>query len=120
MEEVLIALDPFVVQGLTDLITETEDGVSPMTYIRSLYPRDWDHFLERMGNRLAGIEPSAVRMLLCFFRCSRLTIAHNICHMTDCTSCTRTRLVWWCSDPKWTQSARSHLSHDAHTTYGDM
>ena len=48
-------------QGLTDLITETEDGVSPMTYIRSLYPRDWDHFLERMGARLAGIEPSAVR-----------------------------------------------------------
>ena len=49
------------VQGLTDLITETEDGVSPMTYIRSLYPRDWEHFLERMGARLAGIEPSAVR-----------------------------------------------------------
>lgn len=49
------------VQGLTDLITETEDGVSPMTYIRSLYPRDWDHFLERMAARLAGIEPSAVR-----------------------------------------------------------
>ena len=52
------------VQGLTDLITETEDGVSPMTYIRSLYPRDWDHFLERMGARLSGIEPSAVRSTL--------------------------------------------------------
>jgi hypothetical protein len=32
-----------------------------MTYIRSLYPRDWDHFLERMGSKLAGIEPNAVR-----------------------------------------------------------
>jgi hypothetical protein len=38
--------------------------VSPMTYIRSLYPRDWDHFLERMAARLAGIEPSAVRSAL--------------------------------------------------------
>lgn len=37
------------------------------TDIRSLYPRDWDNFLERMGdpdqpagNQLRGIEPSAV------------------------------------------------------------
>jgi len=49
-----------LVQGLTDLITETEDGVSPMTYIRSLYPRDWEHFLERMGPRLNGIDAHAV------------------------------------------------------------
>jgi hypothetical protein len=41
--------------------------VSPMTYIRSLYPRDWDHFLERMGARLAGIEASAVRSFVLFF-----------------------------------------------------
>lgn len=27
---------------------------------RSLYPRDWDHFLERMGPRLSGIERHAV------------------------------------------------------------
>lgn len=39
-------------QGLTDLITENEDGVSVMTYMRSLYPGDWDNFLERLGPRL--------------------------------------------------------------------
>ena len=34
-------------QGLPDLITENEDGVSVMTYMRSLYPHDWDNFLVR-------------------------------------------------------------------------
>ena len=32
-------------QGLSDLITENEDGVSVMTYMRSLYPLDWLNFL---------------------------------------------------------------------------
>ena len=38
-------------QGLTDLITENEDGVSVMTYMRSLYPLDWQNFLVRPHTR---------------------------------------------------------------------
>ena len=37
-------------QSLTDLITENEDGVSTMTYMRSLYPRDWQNFLVRRSS----------------------------------------------------------------------
>lgn len=51
-------------EGLNDLITETADGVSPMTYIRSLYRRDWENFLARMEETkpgsLCGIEASKV------------------------------------------------------------
>ena len=49
-----------LLQGLSDLITENEDGVSVMTYMRSLYPGDWDNFLERLGPRLKGIEPASI------------------------------------------------------------
>ena len=47
-------------QGLSDLITENEDGVSVMTYMRSLYPGDWNNFLERLGPRLKGIDPASI------------------------------------------------------------
>lgn len=47
-------------QGLTDLISENEDGVSVMTYMRSLYPGDWANFLERLAPRLGGIDPASI------------------------------------------------------------
>ncbi|GIL42994.1 hypothetical protein Vafri_806, partial [Volvox africanus] len=44
---------------LPDLLTETEERVSLMAYIRSLYPKDWDNFKERLGARLGGADLSA-------------------------------------------------------------
>ena len=45
---------------MTDLISENEDGVSVMTYMRSLYPGDWANFLERLAPRLGGVDPASV------------------------------------------------------------
>ncbi|GLC38942.1 hypothetical protein PLESTB_000464000 [Pleodorina starrii] len=41
---------------LPDLLSETEDRVSLLAYIRSLYPKDWDNFKERLGASLGGVD----------------------------------------------------------------
>ncbi|EFJ51969.1 hypothetical protein VOLCADRAFT_87013 [Volvox carteri f. nagariensis] len=43
---------------LPDLLSETEEHVSLMAYIRSLYPKDWDNFKERLGAGLGGLDLS--------------------------------------------------------------
>ncbi len=45
--------------SLPDLLTETEERVSLMAYIRSLYPKDWENFKERLGASLGGLDLSA-------------------------------------------------------------
>lgn len=34
--------------GVTDLLTETDTRVSLLSYLRSVYPKDWANFLERL------------------------------------------------------------------------
>jgi hypothetical protein len=54
-EDVLFALDAQALsreldctlagtKGMSDLLTETEDNVSLMAYLRSVYPKDWECF----------------------------------------------------------------------------
>ncbi|KAG1671277.1 hypothetical protein FOA52_010848 [Chlamydomonas sp. UWO 241] len=43
----------------TDLLTETEDNVSLMAYLRSVFPKDWECFKERLGDQLGGLDLSA-------------------------------------------------------------
>jgi callose synthase len=55
-------LTPFysedVAYSNADLLKENEDGVSNMSYLQSIYPREWRNFLERVG------EPDADRTLI--------------------------------------------------------
>ncbi|PNH12435.1 1,3-beta-glucan synthase component FKS1, partial [Tetrabaena socialis] len=41
-------------EALPDLLTETEERVSLMAYLRSMFPKDWDNFKERLGESLGG------------------------------------------------------------------
>ncbi|GAX79705.1 hypothetical protein CEUSTIGMA_g7146.t1 [Chlamydomonas eustigma] len=71
-EDVLYALDgPRLAQGMgypisgardmADLMTETEDSVSLISYLRSVYPKDWECFKERLSDQLGGeLDLSAV------------------------------------------------------------
>ncbi|PNH09351.1 putative callose synthase 6 [Tetrabaena socialis] len=43
---------------LQDLLSETEDHVSLIAYLRSVFPGDWHNFLERLGTRLGGADLS--------------------------------------------------------------
>ena len=45
-------MDPKTAAGLADLLTETEDRVSLMAYLRSVFPDDWENFRERLGGAL--------------------------------------------------------------------
>lgn len=45
-------MDPSGAVQLQDLVTETEDRVSLMAYLRSVFPHDWDNFRERLEKRL--------------------------------------------------------------------
>ncbi|KAG2442515.1 hypothetical protein HXX76_002601 [Chlamydomonas incerta] len=45
--------------GLQDLLTETEERVSLMAYLRSMFPKDWENFKERLGAELGGVELAA-------------------------------------------------------------
>ncbi|KAJ9527498.1 hypothetical protein QJQ45_025772 [Haematococcus lacustris] len=45
--------------GMSDLLTESEDQVSLMAFLRSVFPDDWEHFKERLGSRL-GVNLQAV------------------------------------------------------------
>ncbi|KDD71425.1 hypothetical protein H632_c5059p0, partial [Helicosporidium sp. ATCC 50920] len=47
-------------RGLADLVSENEDGVSVMQWLRSAYPRDWECLLERLGPQLKGLDPRHV------------------------------------------------------------
>lgn len=47
-------------RGIADLLTETEDKVSLMAYLRSVYPKDWESFKERLGEQLGGLNLTAV------------------------------------------------------------
>lgn len=38
----------FALQGLSDLTTENEDGITVMQWLRSAYPHDWHNLLERL------------------------------------------------------------------------
>ncbi|KAG1671275.1 hypothetical protein FOA52_010846 [Chlamydomonas sp. UWO 241] len=69
-EDVLFALDAQAlsreldcelagINGMADLLTETEDNVSLMAYLRSCYPKDWECFKERLGEQLGGMDLSA-------------------------------------------------------------
>lgn len=48
----LTGADPKSSSKLQDLVTETEENVSLMSYLRSVYPEDWEHFKERLADRL--------------------------------------------------------------------
>ncbi|GLC72072.1 hypothetical protein PLESTF_001201000 [Pleodorina starrii] len=45
--------------SLPDLLTETDERVSLLAYIRSLFPKDWDNFKERLGASL-GLDMSDI------------------------------------------------------------
>ena len=47
-------------QGLGDLTTENEDGVSVMTFLRSVYAKDWQNLLERLKPALGPLDPRYV------------------------------------------------------------
>ncbi|KAG2499845.1 hypothetical protein HYH03_002136 [Edaphochlamys debaryana] len=49
--------------ALPDLLTETEDRVSLMAYLRSMFPKDWENFKERLGCELGGVDLSAASEL---------------------------------------------------------
>ncbi|KAK2080835.1 hypothetical protein QBZ16_000689 [Prototheca wickerhamii] len=66
-EDVLYALDAASVArrfglaaGMSDLVRENADGVSVMQWLRSAYPREWRHLLERLGPALGGLDPRRV------------------------------------------------------------
>ncbi|GIL73021.1 hypothetical protein Vretifemale_3258, partial [Volvox reticuliferus] len=43
-----------------DLLSETEDNVSLMSYLRSVFPADWKNFMERLSGMLGGADLSRV------------------------------------------------------------
>ncbi|GIL42944.1 hypothetical protein Vafri_768, partial [Volvox africanus] len=43
-----------------DLLSETEDNVSLMSYLRSVFPDDWKNFMERLSGMLGGADLSRV------------------------------------------------------------
>ncbi|PNW85408.1 hypothetical protein CHLRE_03g185000v5 [Chlamydomonas reinhardtii] len=45
--------------ALPDLLTETEERVSLMAYLRSMFPKDWENFKERLGAELGGVQLAA-------------------------------------------------------------
>ncbi|KAG2448283.1 hypothetical protein HYH02_006867 [Chlamydomonas schloesseri] len=45
--------------ALPDLLTETEERVSLMAYLRSMFPKDWENFKERLGAELGGVDLAA-------------------------------------------------------------
>ncbi|GAX79706.1 hypothetical protein CEUSTIGMA_g7147.t1 [Chlamydomonas eustigma] len=71
-EEVLYALDSKSLalkmgcsvsssKGCADLTRESEDGISLLSYLRSVYPKDWECFKERLSDQLGGeLDLSAV------------------------------------------------------------
>ena len=44
-----------------DLLSESEDRVSLMAYLRSVFPGDWENFKERLGEQI-GVDISRVRV----------------------------------------------------------
>ncbi|KAK9815749.1 hypothetical protein WJX72_008855 [[Myrmecia] bisecta] len=53
-------MDKDSAKGLGDLITENEDNVSVMTYMKSIYPQDWANLIERLRPRLGGLAPESI------------------------------------------------------------
>lgn len=56
-------MDGMSVQGLSDLMTPNEDGVTVMAWLRSNYPSEWENLMERLAPALqkARIEKQSVR-----------------------------------------------------------
>ena len=46
-------------QGMSDLVTDTGDGVTIMDLLKSNHPTEWANLLERKADQLkaAGLEP---------------------------------------------------------------
>jgi hypothetical protein len=55
-------LPPFpgrLLQGMSDLVSDVsrQDGVTVSQWLRSAYPNDWDHLMERLKPRMNGLDP---------------------------------------------------------------
>jgi hypothetical protein len=44
---------------MSDLVSDVsrQDGVTVSQWLRSAYPNDWDHLMERLKPRMNGLDP---------------------------------------------------------------
>lgn len=63
---------------MTDLLSETDDSISLMSYLKAMFPYEWSNFKERMKVRIARPPPTTRRMLSATFSSLALILAQPL------------------------------------------